>query len=222
MHALCDNSKSPDDITGIKPEETIYIGDTLNPEYVVEPERFAGETIKFEAADTDIISVNKKGQIKADKLGETTLTLTAEDYSEEVVVKVIAKVTDISNIDKAIKLTEGDEKTLSPKLSPKKFANEKITYSIKDSKIAKVSKDGRITALRQGTTELTISAGGYSENIKITVEEYVAPYVEPDYTYAPQYTYNTYSSGNTGGSSSTKSDSGSENGFFDSSDDEYF
>ena len=216
--------KAPEDITGIDSEETIYIGDSMSPEYKVEPERFADEPISFGTENDGIITVNEKGKITADKVGETMLTLTAGDYSEDVKVKVIAKITGISGIDKTIELTEGDTLTLAPDLSPEKFADEEVTYKIKDSTVADVSKKGKITARAPGTTKLTVSAGGYSLTVEIVVNEYVAP----AYTYTPQYSSGSGSSGSSGGSGSSSGSSGtsgsdsSGEGYFNSDDDVYF
>ena len=216
--------KTPEDITGIMAEETIYIGDTLNPEYKVEAERFADEPISFETRNDGIIAVNKNGGITAEKVGKTILTLTAGEYSEKVTINVIAKVTGISGIDKTIDLTEGDTYTLSPELSPEEFEDEAVTYIIKDSSVASVNKKGIITAKAPGTTKLTVSAGGYSLTVEIVVNEYVAP----AYTYTPQYSSGSGSSGSSGGSGSSSgssdtsgSDSSGE-GYFNSDDDVYF
>ena len=220
--------KVPEDIAGINAQETIYIGDTLSPEYTVEPARFQDEAIDFSPDDDSIITVDDKGRITAEKLGETVLTLSAGGYSEEVTVKVIAKVTKISGVDKTIELTEGKTETVSPKLSPDKFADEKITYTIKDTSVAEISKKGKITAKAPGSTVLTISAGGCTLKVKIKVNEYVAP------VYTQQYNSGSYSSGTSSGSSSASSgssgstsskssgSSGSGEGFFNSDDDEYF
>lgn len=215
--------KIPEDIIGINPNETIYIGDTLKPDYSVEPERFSDEKISFNSVDDSIITVNDKGEITAVGLGETTLTLTAGGYSEDVTVNVIAKVTEISGVDKTIRMTEGESRSISPKLSPDKFSDEKIIYKISDSSVASISTQGKISAKAPGSTILTISAGGCTLKVKVEVEEYIEP------VYTTQYnsgSYSSYSSGTSGetGSSSSKSSgsSGSSDGFFNSDDDEYF
>lgn len=213
--------KVPEDITGIKSEETIYIGDTFSPEYKVEPERFADEPISFETGTDGIITVNESGEITADKVGKTILTLTAGKYSEKVTVNVIAKVTGISGIDKTIELIEGDTYTLTPELSPEEFADEDVTYSIKDSSVASVNKKGTITAKMPGTTKLTVSAGGFSMTVKIVVDEYIAPV----YYSTPRYTNNSSSSVGSGSSSDSSNSLGSDSsgeGYFNSDDDVYF
>ena len=196
------------DITGIEPVTNIYIGDTLYPEYDIKPEKFRNARIKFEVEDESIISVDEKGSITAEKIGESKLTLMAKDYKEDVVVKVKAKVTKISNVDKTINMTEGDSISLKPELSPKKFSDEKITYKIKNKEIVSVTSKGKIRALKPGKTTLTISAGGCSKTVTIVVKKYV----NPQTTYSHTPSYNSYSSGNSYSGGSSESSSGYSSG----------
>lgn len=215
--------KIPEDIIGINPNETIYIGDTLKPDYSVEPERFSDEKISFNSVDDSIITVNDKGEITAVGLGETTLTLTAGGYSEDVTVNVIAKVTEISGVDKTIRMTEGESRSISPKLSPDKFSDEKIIYKISDSSVASISTQGKISAKAPGSTILTISAGGCTLKVKVEVEEYIEPVYTTQYNSGSYSSYSSGASGETGSSYSKSSgSSGSSDGFFNSDDDEYF
>lgn len=202
--------KKVTDITGLAPETTIYIGDTLTPQYGIIPEKFNDTEIKFDVEDDEVITVDKKGSIVANRLGQSVLTLSAKGYKEEVIVKVVAKITKISNVDKTINLTEGESYRLKPKLLPEKFADEQITYKIKNKKIATVTAKGKIKALKPGKTTLTISAGGCSKVVTIKVKEYIAPQTTNYYTpsYNSNYTYNQKYSGNSSGSSK-KSSSGS-------------
>ena len=196
------------DITGIEPVTNIYIGDTLYPEYDIKPEKFRNARIKFEVEDESIISVDEKGSITAEKIGESKLTLMAKDYKEDVVEKVKAKVTKISNVDKTINMTEGDSISLKPELSPKKFSDEKITYKIKNKEIVSVTSKGKIRALKPGKTTLTISAGGCSKTVTIVVKKYV----NPQTTYSHTPSYNSYSSGNSYSGGSSESSSGYSSG----------
>ena len=190
--------KKVTDITGIDPVTTIYIGDTLSPEYGIQPDKFRNAQIRFESEDDNIISVDKKGNITAERIGESGLILSSKGYEEKVVIKVIAKVTKISNVDKTISITEGESISLNPKLSPEKFNNEIITYKVKDKKIATVTAKGKIKALKPGETSLTISAGGCTKTVTIVVKEYVPP--QTTYNYAPSY--NSGNSNTSSGSSS--------------------
>ena len=219
-----------EDIKGLEGEETIYIGDTLRPKYQVKPDRFADEKIKFEVADPSVISVDGQGNITGKKPGKSNLVLSVAGYEKKSLIRVVAKVTKISNVDDTIELTEGDREMISPKLSPKKFSDEPITYSVKDSTVAGVSKKGRITARAPGETTLTISAGGCIKSVNLIVYEYVPPdiYTEPATSaptapvYTPPSSSPPSSSGNSNENPSGDNSGESGNDYFDSGDDEYF
>lgn len=200
--------KAVTDIQGLNEETVIYIGDTLSPEYKIEPDKFEDTKITFKVGDENIISVDEDGNITGKKVGESTLLLAAQNYEEEAVIKVKAKVMKISNVDKTISITEGESKEIHPELSPEKFNDEKITYEIKDGKIATVTQAGKIKGIRPGRTTLVISAGGCIKTVTVEVTEYVVPVTTYDYT--PSYNYNTNSSGSSGPSGSSGSSGGSD------------
>lgn len=158
-------------IKGIKSEESIYIGETLAPNYTVEPERFADEVITFSSSDVEVFTVDEKGVITAVKPGTAYLTMYAKEFGREVSIKVLPKVTRISGIPARMTLEAGDSEELLPVLSPEEFAEEKITYESDDLFIAKVNRKGKVIARNAGTTRLTVSAGGCTAYIRLTVTE---------------------------------------------------
>ena len=220
-------------ITGVKDEESIYIGDTYEPEYKVEPDWLSDEPLTFSVADENILTVSKDGKMTAEKTGETELRISAREFTRSIKVTVDPKVTAIKNVAETIRIEKGSTKKLSPELSPKKFADEPVVYYTVDKDIATVDGKGRIKAKKQGKTKLRISAGGFTKTVTVEVYKYTAPaatYTAPQTSYS---TYNTYSGGSSGsssgssssgksGSSGGSSSSGSSRGYFDSSDDEYF
>ncbi len=227
--------KEVTDITGIRSQEEIYIGDTYSPKYRIEPDWFSREPLSFKAEDSSIITVSDSGSISAEKTGETVLTVSAKEFSRKVKIKVIPKVTDIYNIDKSISIEKGGSVQLKPKLKPEKFADEKIMYYTDNKAIATVDSKGKIRAKKKGSTKIRIVSGGRSETVKVEVYVYTPP--AATYTAPQTSTYNSYSSGSSGSSyssgsgsssskksssSSSKKSSGSDGGYFDSSDDEYF
>lgn len=175
--------KGVKDITGIENETEIYIGDTLTPEYVIEPQRNNDDKIKFSVANDEVISVNEDGEITAKEIGESKLIMQVGKYTEKVNIIVKAKVTEIDNVSSKIEITEGDTKTIEPKLIPEKFSDCEIIYAIKDSGIASINSEGKITAKKPGSTELVIESGGCVLTVAIVVDEYIEP--EPTYTPAP-------------------------------------
>ena len=213
----------PDKITaieGVEATEQIYIGEELAPDYSIKPDWFEDEPISFRTEDEKVASVDKKGRITANKVGETVLELSARDYVQDVVIDVVPKVKKISGVDKSMRLEEGTSEELEPRLSPEKFADEPITYKSSDKSVVTVSKKGKLEAKAPGDARVTISAGGCEKKVSVEVYEYVAPVVTP--------VYNNRSSGSSGSGSSGKSSgsSGSKKkksgGYFKRSDDEYF
>lgn len=167
--------KGVTDISGIDSEVTIYIGETLQPNYKIAPKKYEDAEIKFKVGDENIIDVNEEGHIKGLEVGESILTLSSKGYKEEVTVIVEAKVTEITNVKSKVVIDEGDTYDLDPELLPEEYEDEKITYKSKDKSIATVSSSGLIKGISPGTTTITIKAGGCVKQIKVIVEEYKAP-----------------------------------------------
>lgn len=212
------------DITGIDNSEEIYIDETLSPEYQIKPARFADEQLVFESGDSDIFTVDKNGSITANSVGSSTLDISAGDYSKKVSVTVVPKITEITGVKDSVKLVAGSSRSLSPKLSPEKFADEQISYSVKDKSVATVSSKGKIKGKKSGKTKLTISAGGCSRVITVTVYNKVSENKTESsgtntYVQTPAAGGNSSSNSSNGNSNSNNSNG---NGYFSNGDDEYF
>lgn len=186
----------------------VYIGDSLALSYTVAPDRFADEPVTFTSGDEKVFTVDPDGTIHAVSLGDATLTMTAKEYTEDVAISVVPKVTEISGIDEAISLTTGDTLALEPKLAPEQFASEPVTYSTKDETVATVSDTGTLTAIASGETTLTVKSGGCTFKATVTV-------ADPVVYYTPSSSSKKSSSG-----SSKKKSSKSNTGYF--GDDEHF
>lgn len=212
------------EITGIDNSEEIYIDETMSPEYQIKPARFADEQIVFESGDSDIFTVDKNGSITANSIGSSTLDISAGDYSKKVSVTVVPKVTEITGVKDSVKLAAGSSRSLSPKLSPEKFADEQISYSVKDKSVATVSSKGKIKGKKSGKTKLTISAGGCSRVITVTVYNKVSENKTESSetnTYVPTPAAGGNSSNNSSNGNSNSNNSNG-NGYFSNGDDEYF
>lgn len=183
----------------------IYIGDDLSLSCTVKPDRFRDEPVSFASGDESVFTVDEDGVIHALATGEAVLTMTAKEYSEEVVVSVVPKVTSIKGIDEAISLTTGDELALEPSLEPEKFAEEPVSYSTGDRNVAEVSGDGKLTAVAAGETTLNVSSGGCTFEAAVNVADPVV--------YTP-----TKSSKKSKKKTSKKSNTG----YFSTNDDENF
>ena len=107
-------------ITGIEDGQELYIGETTEPDYDIKPAKFSDRKsqLKFTMSDSEVASVDENGSIKANKLGETVLTISVMDFTEDITLKVVAKVKDIKGVKKTISMTEGHSVKLTPEIVP--------------------------------------------------------------------------------------------------------
>ena len=188
----------------------IYVGTEDQLSCKTAPDSFMDRKVRYSIADDEIATVDEKGLLKALKEGETRLTIECAGTRKNYTVKTKLAVEDITGLDEEVTLYEGEELQLEPKL---KMADEdlekpEITYATKRNTIADVDKQGLITAVKEGETTITVSAGDVEKKVKVTVE------ARPAETAAPVVTYNNNNSNNnTGGGSrrsgSSRSSSGS-------------
>lgn len=181
----------------------IYVGteDQLSCKTI--PDTFMDRNVRYSIADEEVASVDEKGLLKALKEGETRLTIECAGTRKNYTVKTKLAVEDITGLDEEVTLYEGEELQLEPKL---KMADEdlekpEITYATKRNTIADVDKQGLITAVKEGETTITVSAGDVEKKVKVTVE------ARPAETAAPVVTYNNNNSNNNNGGGSRRSGS---------------
>lgn len=194
----------------------IYIGEDLAPEYRIEPEHYAEDPIEFTSSDESVLSVDDEGIISAESLGDATITMWAEDHTEEgytteIRMCVVPKVTAITlmmedeEVKDSISMTTGYYKDVTVVLAPEKFSEEKVKIRVKDKSVVKADltdEDGspaviRLTALKAGETTLRLSSGGCKYKTKIVVSDPVIVH---------------YSTGSGSSGSKKKSSSGGSSG----------
>lgn len=84
------------------------------------------------------------------------------------------KVDSIALSDENVILNVGKTKTLKATATPSYAANKGIKWSSNDTKVAKVDKNGKVTALKKGTATITATAldgSGIKAVCKITVKQ---------------------------------------------------
>ena len=205
----------------------IYVGTETQLTCKVLPEIFMDREVRYVIADDQVATVDENGLLKALDEGETLLTVECAGARQNYTVKVETAVEDITGLDKEITLYEGDEFQLKPKIkmAEKDLKKPEITYKVKRNTIAKVEKNGLVTALKEGETTITVKAGDVTKKVKVIVE------AMPVETYTPVVVTTDNNNGNskkaakkpskrkTGGKTGGKTDSngGSNTGGGDSS-----
>lgn len=155
------------DITGIDSNVELYIGESVSPEYRIEPAYLGDKDITFEMNGEAAI-VSDSGVISGVSLGKSTMTMSTGKYSEEVVITVVPKVTNIECAE-SISLYEGDTYKLEVVLKPAKFSDEPIEFSSSDKNVVQVDGSGEAIAKGSGEATIKIYAGGCSKDVKVDV-----------------------------------------------------
>ncbi|WP_205839722.1 Ig-like domain-containing protein [Porcincola intestinalis] len=131
---------------------------------------------KWESSDRKILTVSGKFNgtctIRARKKGRATITATAASGLQiTALVKVqkgIVKTRAIAGLPSTVSLKKGQRVRLNPVLSPLTSQNP-VTYKSSSTKIATVSRTGRIRGVAPGRCKVTVTSGKASVKVTVTV-----------------------------------------------------
>ena len=158
--------------------KTLYKGQSFKLEASVSPEDATFKNVRWNSSDVNIATVDEFGRVTAVGGGKVTIRCTSVDnpmVSAACNVTVKVKATGISLSSTSLKLYEGKSKTITANILPEDATNKKVTWKSQNSKVAKVSKSGKITAVKAGTTYITATTanGLYTAKCKVTVSEII-------------------------------------------------
>ncbi len=166
-------------VTGITLEKKIKVGKGGKYQLtaVVAPANATNTEIEWTTSDKKIATVSNTGLVKAKKKGSATITATTRDGGFKAEVKVIVKdaikVTGVKLNKKSKTIKVGKSYTLKATIKPKKATITDVTWSSSNKKVAKVDKEGNVTAIGKGTATITVKTkdGKYTATCKITVKK---------------------------------------------------
>ena len=177
-----EGSKTPDSgatykVTAVKTLPAVYIvkGKSVTLPAAVQPYNAANKNVTFKSKNKKIAKVTSTGKIKGLKTGKTTITITTKDGNKKAtckvyVVKKAVKLKKLTLNQKAnVTLTKGKTLEVKAKLSPKKATGIVPKFTSGNTSVAVIDKAGTITALKAGTTTITVKAGKLKKTIKLTV-----------------------------------------------------
>ncbi len=169
--------KSSVTLTGLN--STAVINATVYPSIATD------KTIKWKATDSSVAKIQVSGskyKFTALKFGTTTYTaVTSNGKSASITVKVVEqKATGITLSKKAVTLNgKGKTATLSASVKPDNTTNKSIKWESSDKNIATVSSAGKVTAVNDGTVNITAkTSNGKTALCKVTVSAVKAKSVE--------------------------------------------
>ena len=165
-------------VKAVKTLPAVYIakGKSVTLPAAVQPYNAANKKVAFKSKDKKIAKVTSTGKIKGLKTGKTTITIITKDGNKKAtckvyVVKKAVKLKKLTLNQKAkVSLTKGKTLDVKAKLSPAKATGIVPKFTSGNTSVAVIDKAGMITALKAGSTTITVKAGKLKKTIKLTVK----------------------------------------------------
>ena len=179
-----DNGKATIEVEVIRPDSEsikigqegpihIKVGKTVALSAVIAPSDADQSLMIWSSDNADIATVNEKGVVTAVAEGRTYINVNIKDRFESDYVEVYVEPdnpTKITLNKTKATLYAGDTLSLKVSLTPEETETA-LTWTSSKPKVAKVSSKGKVTALKAGTTTVTVTAeNGKTATAKITVK----------------------------------------------------
>lgn len=154
--------------------ETIYLkrGTKRKISTIVIPMNTANQLI-FTSSNSKVAKVNKKGVVKAKKVGKAVITVrTPSGLSQNVNVQVMkkdVKVKKVSYIKKNVTLQKGYLGFLGYKVTPWN-TTDKMTWTSSKKSVITVDDSGRYWTKKKGTAKITIKVGKKKAVFRVRVK----------------------------------------------------
>ena len=157
-------------------------GERYELKATVSPFNATNKKVIFKSGNTSVASVTETGVVTAHKAGNTKVTVVTDDGGKTATcdVTVVAKkypVTGVKLNSTQEKLGVGETITLTATVTPSTATDKTVSWSSSNTSVATVSQNGEVSALKKGTTTITVTTkdGGKTATCKITVEDKVYP-----------------------------------------------
>lgn len=161
LSSKCNVTISPviaENISLNESEIELLLGESIKLEFTILPENTTDKNVVWKSENENIASVDQHGNIIAVSVGETTVTISTSNSLEsvcKVVVKPI-KATGIALNKNTIALEITDIEKLAVEFIPSNTTNKNISWNSSDTSIATVNENGDVTAVDEGTCEITV------------------------------------------------------------------
>ena len=168
------------EVTLDKSELELEGGQTVTLVAEVTPDNATDKTVTWTSSDEEVATVDATGKITALKEGTTTITVTANDEGKKsascqvIVTKSVIEVTELKLDSTAVELEEGEDVTFTVTVLPDDATIKNVIWTSSDETVATVDKDGKVTAVKEGTATITAQSTDGSKrsaSCEITVKK---------------------------------------------------
>ena len=152
---------------------TLYLDQTLQLNAVNSPATAADYKQTWKSSSAKIAKVSGTGLVTPVKEGTVTITVTSNSKKDTVKVKVVDRYKPTKvELDQSgtVTLAVGETLELNAVITPENATNQTLTWSSSKTSVAKVSKNGKVTAKKAGTATITVkTSNGKKDTVKIKV-----------------------------------------------------
>ena len=163
-------------VTLDKYELRLAVGESYTVKATPKPETSTDTTFTWKSSDPKIATVNNEGKITGVSASSTPVVVTVTPptgTSELIFVTVYDKAKGMTLSHSEVTIVKGETFKLKPVFTPSNVTNKNVKWTSLNEKVATISKDGKIKALKGGTTVITAVSedGGYFDTCVVTVTE---------------------------------------------------
>ena len=146
-------------------------GESETLEATVKPDDATDKTITWASSDSNVASV-ENGKVTAVGGGSAIITAKAGEVEAGCSVTVTVPVSSVALDKITLSLVEGEEFTLTASVKPDDATDKNVVWNSTNLSVATVA-EGKVKALKEGTTTITAKAGEKTASCSVTVAKKV-------------------------------------------------
>ena len=164
----------PISVTGVtlsKESLTLEPGAKGSIQATVQPSNATNKGVTFTSSDEAVATVDSKGEITAKTEGSADITVTTVDGGKTAklkltVKKAVVNVTGVTLDKTTLSLEEGATGNLVATVAPSTATDKTVTFTSSDAAIATVDNKGKVTAVKAGNADITVTTKDGSKTAK--------------------------------------------------------
>lgn len=166
-------------VTGVSmlQETSFFEGSTVNLEARILPQLATDPALTFQSSNINVATVNENGLVTGIRAGSAVITAKSQSdpaiYAKcRVTVKPYIPVTGIKLQPNPLVLEDGVSGSFQVQILPANASIQDYTWKIEREDVLCVSSKGRYTAMKPGTTKVTVKTkeGGFTDTSEVTVK----------------------------------------------------
>lgn len=135
------------------------------------PSDASDPSVTWTSSDEAVASVDDSGKVTATGGGSAVISAKAGDITATCDVTVTVPVEGVEIDPSSITLEVEETAVLVAKVLPEDATDKSVSWSSSNTTVAKVDKDGNLSALKIGTATITVKASGHTATCAVTVKE---------------------------------------------------